>query len=237
MFHSADYTRAAEVYPWWVKDTCIPIVFFIGIAAVGCKSAGTAPPTAGGPKIIQPGAPGQDSKIVTATQATDLSKVQFSPADAKFMQCMIGHHSQAVEMVELLKQNTQWDDMKKLGMRIQVSQEDEIKMMQEWLKGHGQEIPGPHAHHMPGGMMPGMLSDEEMTKLGAAKGNAFDKLFLEGMIKHHSGAIIMVEELFATPGAAQDGGIFAFASDVVSDQRMEMERMSAMLNTVKERMK
>jgi uncharacterized protein (DUF305 family) len=225
------------VYPWQVKNTCIPVVLFIAAAGLGCKSAGTAPATAGGTQIIRPGAPGQDSKPVTAAQATDLSKVQFSPADAKFMQGMIGHHSQAVEMVELLKQNTQWDDMKKLGMRIQVSQEDEIKMMQEWLKGHGQEIPGPHAHHMPGGMMPGMLSDEEMAKLAAAKGNAFDKLFLEGMIKHHSGAIIMVEELFATPGAAQDGGIFAFASDVVSDQRMEMERMSAMLNTVKERMK
>jgi uncharacterized protein (DUF305 family) len=82
-------------------------------------------------------------------------------------------------------------------------------------------------------MMPGMLSDEEMARLGTAKGNAFDKLFLEGMIKHHSGAIIMVEQLFATAGAAQDGDIFAFASDVVSDQRMEMERMSDMLNTVK----
>ena len=225
------------MYPWQVKNICLPVAIFIGAAGIGCKSAGTAPATAGGTAIIRPGAPGQESKPVTAAQATDLSKVQFSPADAKFMQGMIGHHSQAVEMVELLKQNTQWDDMKKLGMRIQVSQEDEIKMMQEWLKARGQEIPGPHAHHMPGGMMPGMLSDEEMAKLAAAKGNAFDKLFLEGMIKHHSGAIIMVEELFATPGAAQDGGIFAFASDVVSDQRMEMERMSAMLNTVKERMK
>jgi len=220
------------VYPWQVKITCIPVAIFIVAAGIGCKSAGPAPATAGGTQIIRPGAPGQDSKPVTAAQATDLSKVQFSPADAKFMQGMIGHHSQAVEMVELLKQNTQWDDMKKLGMRIQVSQEDEIKMMQEWLKAHGQEIPGPHAHHMPGGMMPGMLSDEEMSALAAAKGKEFDRLFLRGMIKHHGGAITMVDDLFNTPGAAQEGGIFGFASDVISDQKMEIDRMGAMLREI-----
>ena len=83
--------------------------------------------------------------------------------------------------------------------------------------------------------MPGMLSAEEMEKLAAAKGPEFDRLFLEGMIKHHGGAIIMVEELFATPGAGQDGDIYAFASDVVSDQRMEIDRMGAMLMSLKER--
>ena len=185
---------------------------------------------------MQPGAPGQASKPVTAAQATDLSRVQYTEADTKFMQGMIGHHTQAVEMVELLKERTQWADMKMLGMRIEVSQEDEIKMMGTWLRSRGQEVPGPHAMHMHGAtLMPGMLSEEEMAKLAAAKGTEFDRLFLEGMIKHHGGAISMVQVLFATPGAGQDGDIYAFASDVVSDQKMEIDRMGGMLMTLKER--
>jgi uncharacterized protein (DUF305 family) len=126
--------------------------------------------------------------------------------------------------------------MRKLGLRIEVSQEDEIKMMQTWLKNRGQALPDPHAHHTPGGMMPGMLTMDEMARLGTAKGPEFDRLFLEGMIKHHGGAITMVDELFATPGAGQDGDIYAFASDVVADQKMEIDRMGAMLATVKERL-
>ena len=185
-------------------------------------------PSQTGPAIVQPGAPGQASKVVDAAAATDLSKVGFTPADTKFMQGMIGHHAQAIEMVELLNARSNNPDMKKLGLRIQVSQEDEIKMMQDWLRARGQEIPGPHAHHT-GMLMPGMLTPEEMSRLAAAMGVPFDRLFLEGMIKHHAGALMMVDELFAQPGAAQDSDIYAFASDVVADQRMEMDRMAAML--------
>jgi uncharacterized protein (DUF305 family) len=208
-----------------------PIVL-AAVLAAACRTA-SGPTT---PQIMQPGSPGQDTRAVSANQAADLSKVRFTDADVKFMQGMIGHHSQAVEMVALLKQNTNWDDMRKLGLRIEVSQEDEIKMMQTWLKVRGQALPDPHAHHTPGGMMPGMLTMDEMARLGAAKGPEFDRLFLEGMIKHHGGAITMVEELFATPGAGQDGDIYAFASDVVADQKMEIDRMGAMLATVKERL-
>ena len=185
-----------------------------------------------GTRILQPGAPGQDTKTINTTQATDLSKVGATPADVKFMQGMIGHHAQAVEMVQLLNQNSDNIDMKRLGLRIQVSQDDEMNMMRTWLKDRGQEIPGPHAHHEPGGFMPGMLTSEEMATLAAAKGKEFDRLFLMGMIKHHGGAISMVEELFKTPGAGQEGGIFAFASDVDSDQRMEIDRMGAMLKEI-----
>jgi uncharacterized protein (DUF305 family) len=197
--------------------------------SAACKTA--AGSSAGSP-ILQPGAPGQGTKTITTAQATDLSKVQATAADVKFMQGMIGHHAQAVEMVDLLNTNTTNPDMKRLGLRIKVSQEDEMKMMRTWLAERGQEIPGPHAHHMPGGMMPGMLTDEEMAQLAAAKGKEFDRLFLRGMIKHHGGAITMVEDLFNTPGAGQEGGIFAFASDVNSDQRMEIDRMGAMLREI-----
>jgi uncharacterized protein (DUF305 family) len=182
------------------------------------------------PALVQPGAPGEASRPITAAQAVDASGIKATAADVRFMQGMIGHHAQAIEMVDLLKTRTASEDMKKLGLRIEVSQADEIKMMQRWLQVRGQALPDPHAHHMhPEAIMPGMLSPAEMEKLAAANGAAFDRLFLEGMIKHHGGAIVMVEELFKSPGAGQDSEIFAFASDVDTDQRMEIDRMGAML--------
>ena len=204
-------------------------VLLVAIVSASCRTAG------GGPAIVQPGAPGQDSKVVNAEQARDLSKVQFTPADVKFMQGMIHHHAQAIDMVKLLETRTQSEDMKRFALRIQLSQDDEIKMMRRWLEVRGQEVPGEHAHHMPGApLMPGMLTAEEMARLAAAKGPEFDRLFLEGMIKHHGGAITMVQQLFNTPGAGQDSEIYAFASDVDADQRMEIERMGAMLAMMKE---
>lgn len=207
---------------------------FVLAAAVTFAACGAATTTSS-PLIVQPGAPGQDSKVVQAEQARDLSKVQFTPADVKFMQGMIHHHAQALDMTELLATRTNSDDMKKLALRISVSQTDEIKMMRRWLAVRGQEVPGEHAHHMPGApMMPGMLNAEAMARLAAAKGTEFDRLFLEGMIQHHGGALTMVHDLFAMPGAGQDSEIYAFASDVDADQRMEIDRMAAMLAALKE---
>jgi uncharacterized protein (DUF305 family) len=202
-------------------------VVLLGLAVgASCRTGGGDQ----APQIIQPGAPGQASRVIQTEQATDLSKVQFTPADVKFMQGMIHHHAQAIDMTALLPSRTASEDMKKLALRISVSQEDEIDMMRKWLSARGQEVPGEHAHHMPGApMMPGMLSPEEMARLGQANGTEFDRLFLEGMIKHHAGALTMVEELFSSAGAGQDSEIFAFASDVEADQRMEIDRMGAML--------
>jgi uncharacterized protein (DUF305 family) len=210
-----------------VVFTRLVLIAALAFAVGACKTAGGGSST--GTRILQPGAPGQETKTIGTAQATDLSKVGHTPADAKFMQGMIGHHAQAVEMVALINDRTATDDLKRLGLRIQVSQEDEMNMMRKWLEARGENIPGPHAHHEPGGFMPGMLTAEEMAQLAAAKGREFDRLFLQGMIKHHAGAITMVEELFNTPGAGQDGDIFAFASDVDSDQRMEIDRMGMML--------
>ncbi len=193
-------------------------------AGVGTAGAGSTPP------IVQPGAPGESTRVISAEKAVDLSRVQHTAADVKFMQGMIGHHSQAVEMVALLKSRSTSENMRMLGQRIEVSQLDEIKMMERWLDVRGQEIPGPHAMHMHGAtLMPGMLTEEEMAHLAEAKGAEFDRLFLEGMIKHHGGALTMVDELFATAGAGQEVEIFSFASDVDADQRMEIDRMGAML--------
>lgn len=148
------------------------------------------------------------------------------------MREMIGHHAQAIEMSALLPSRTASEDMKLLALRIEVSQADEMQMMREWLEARGAELPNEHAHHAHGAtLMPGMLTPDEMARLTAAKGAEFDKRYLEGMIKHHQGALTMVRELFATPGAGQEAEIFAFASDVDADQRMEIDRMMSMLVT------
>jgi uncharacterized protein (DUF305 family) len=214
-------------------------IVVLGAAGAACRTAGGATASAPGgspsaaPPIVQPGAPGQEGRVIAVEQATDLSRVQHTNADVKFMQGMIGHHQQAIEMTNLLKTRTASEDMKKLALRIDVSQADEINMMKHWLQVRGQEIPSEHAMHMHGAtLMPGMLTDEEMKRLAAAKGAEFDRLFLEGMIKHHGGALTMVKELFGTPGAGQESEIFAFASDVDADQRMEIDRMGAMLNAL-----
>jgi uncharacterized protein (DUF305 family) len=180
------------------------------------------------PTVVQPGAPGQPSREIDASKAP-VPHITFTPADVSFMQGMIGHHAQALEMTELLKTRTASEGMKLLAQRIEVSQTDEIRFMKRWLTEHGQPLPSEHAHHMPGGMMPGMLTPDQMAELAAAKGEAFDALFLKFMIQHHEGALVMVKDLFASDGAAQDGDVNAFASDVVADQQMEIDRMSGML--------
>lgn len=212
-----------------VAHAFVAVFVASALAAAGGGQA-PQPPAPEPPPLVQPGAPGQEPRTITPGQSTDQSGVPFTEADVRFMQGMIGHHQQALEMSALVADRTASDAMRKLALRIEISQEDEINMMQGWLRARGQALPNPHAHHMPGAtLMPGMLTQEEMARLEAASGAEFDRLFLEGMIKHHMGALVMVEELFNTPGAGQDGEIYAFASDVDSDQRMEIERMGAML--------
>lgn len=210
--------------------TRLAAVLLLAAAGAACRSAAGS---AGGTPIIQPGAPGQANRVLTERAATDLSKVQATAADITFMQGMIGHHAQALEMTALIAERTARPEMKLLGQRITLSQEDEIKMMKTWLLARGQALPGEHHHHTADGFMPGMLTPEQMTELANAKGEQFDELFLKGMIQHHQGALTMVDELFKTPGAGQEGDINAFAADVDSDQRMEIDRMRAMLGRPK----
>lgn len=199
-----------------------PVLLLIACVSPNRALAQAAP-------IVQPGAPGKASRVITPEEAAGRRPV-VSAADVTFMQGMIGHHAQAVEMTTLLQTRTRNAVLRKLGERIQVSQDDEMRMMREWLARQGAPVPGEHAHHAPGAPpMPGMLTSREMDRLAAASGESFDRLFLEYMIKHHEGALVMVKELFATPGAAQDADIYAFASDVDADQRMEIARMNAML--------
>jgi uncharacterized protein (DUF305 family) len=158
-------------------------------------------------------------------------------ADVAFMQQMIHHHAQAIEMVELLKTRTNRADLKLLAQRIEISQNDEIKMMRTWLSDRKAEVPMDHGHGatMVGGQMmpamPGMLSAAQMAALEKARGPEFDRLFLAGMIQHHEGALAMVADLVKTPGAGEEPVMFDFISHVDSDQRMEIDRMRRMQRT------
>src|SRR5437868_3045336 len=138
----------------WRVQYRIAAILLTAAAGASCRSAA---PAAAAPPLVQPGAPGQPSRVVAAAQASDLSRVQYTGADIKFMQGMIGHHAQAVEMVALVPARSASDGLRKLALRIDVSQKDEMQMMREWLQARSQQIPDPRAHHMMGAaLMPGM---------------------------------------------------------------------------------
>ena len=203
------------------------------VAAISTAFASTAfAQTA--PVIVQPGAPGAPTKTLpSSTKATLPAR---SPADIAFMQGMIMHHSQAVEMTAMIDSHTDNKELHTLGARISRSQSDEIKFMKRWLASRGESTSMPMAdmpgmdmsHDMP--LMPGMLTPEQMDALRNAKGAEFDHLFLTGMIQHHNGALIMVKDLFNTAGAGQDAEVFNFATDVDSGQRAEIRIMQNMLD-------
>lgn len=190
------------------------------------------------PVVVQPGAPGQPTRILPSTTRAKLPPR--SPKDAEFMQGMIMHHAQAVEMTALIESRTENKELRLLGARISQSQSDEINFMKRWLEVRGEKISMPMPEmsmDMPGMdmskhqhmLMPGMLTPTQMDALRKAKGAEFDKLFLSGMIQHHKGALTMVKDLFDTPGAGQDAELFNFATDVDSGQRAEIKIMETML--------
>jgi uncharacterized protein (DUF305 family) len=184
------------------------------------------------PVVVQPGAPGKPSRTLPPTTRAMLPPR--SPKDVEFMQGMIMHHAQAVEMTALIESHTENKDVRLLGARISHTQTDEINFMKRWLEARGEPI-SPPMPEMPGHdmsshhHMPGMLTTKQMDALRKAKGAEFDRLFLRGMIQHHDGALIMVEDLFDTAGAGQDAELFNFATDVDSGQRAEIRIMQTML--------
>jgi uncharacterized protein (DUF305 family) len=209
------------------------------LAAVACATAssgGTAGVAVASPGTAAAAAPG----AVRASGRPPAPARIINDADVEFMSGMIPHHAQAVVMAGWCKSHGARADVVALCERIVVGQRDEIHLMQFWLRERGLEVPSDTAtmHRMNmGGMvhemlMPGMLTPEEMAALDKARGSAFDRLFLEGMIRHHGGAIDMVNRLMSSPGAAQDDLVYRFSADVYADQTTEIERMQKMLATV-----
>jgi uncharacterized protein (DUF305 family) len=181
--------------------------------------------------IVQPGAPGQDGRDLSAEEAIEIAGNSYSPDDVKFMQDMIPHHNQAVQMAELVSDRTNNQELRDVAGRIDASQVDEIDFMDGWLSDRGEAVPETTAHsamHM-SHVMAGMASPEDMARLAELEGTEFDRLFLTLMIAHHEGAVTMVEELLEQPGSAYDPVLFQFVNDVTNDQSQEIERMNAML--------
>lgn len=226
-------------------------VVALGIAgafAGACAGVPRPEPGAASAATIAPAAPARDT----------IARHGYTAADVRFMQQMIHHHAQAVRMAALVPSRTGRDDIRILAERIDASQQTEIEAMRHWLEERHELVPGPAMsraahdsimggmhdmpamHHMaaadsgdmPGMLMPGMLTRARMEALADASGTAFDRLFLEGMIRHHEGALTMVANLLATPGGGQEPQLFGFASDVDSGQRAEIRRMQAILATL-----
>jgi uncharacterized protein (DUF305 family) len=195
---------------------------FLLVLAV--ESAAQAP-------IIQPGAPGESARELSADQAIEIAESSYSPDDVRFVQDMIPHHHQALEMAALVAERTNRKEVIDVAGRIDASQADEIAFMQQWLRDRGQHVPDPTEHEAmhTTHKMAGMASAEQMAELAASNGAAFDRLFLKLMIPHHEGAVKMVEELLDQPGSAYDPVLFEFTSEVTNGQTAEIERMNALL--------
>jgi uncharacterized protein (DUF305 family) len=190
------------------------------------------------PVVVQPGPPGMPSKRLPSSTRAVLPPL--SSADVEFMQGMILHHAQAVEMTAMIPSHTANRNLRSLGARISSSQSDEIKFMKRWLAARGETIPKSMSK-MPGmdmannsaTLMPGMLTSRQMEALRSAKDDDFDHLFLQGMSQHHNGALTMVKDLFDSAGAGQDAELFNFATDADNTQRAEIEIMQTMLKNEK----
>lgn len=232
-------------------NKAIGTILAIGISAVcmaslsAAQQNGKSSASAAQPVVVQPGAPGQPSHTLPANTKGVLPL--WSPADVNFMQGMIMHHAQAVEMTALIPSRTENKEIRLLGEKISISQTDEINFMKRWLTARGEptSLPMPEmkgmdmsSHAMPMNatppnampLMPGMLTPEQMEALRNAKGAEFDRLFLTGMIQHHNGALIMVKDLFSQAGSGQDAEIFNFATDADNSQRAEIRIMRGMLD-------
>lgn len=209
-----------------------PILSVLAVTAVVSACARQAPVHTG----TTPGAQSREVIIAATTQADSVRR-SFTDADVHFMSGMIPHHAQAVLIAGWAPTHGARADIRAFSERVVVGQGDEIAIMQNWLRDRGLPVPTATATHLRmkmGGMehdmlMPGMLNAEELAQLDSARGPQFDRLFLTFMIRHHEGAISMVEDLLGSPGAAQDELIIKLANDIFADQTTEIERMKTIL--------
>ena len=264
---------------------CALSLVLLQACASGSSTSGAAGPVSESPPadegsrsgapMVQPGAPGERTRTIGTDDLDVLGGVAWTEADVRFMQGMIPHHAQALEMTALVERHATTEAVRQMALRMEISQRDEIALMERWLRERDQAVPdwrggmeagvarsmatgdgasggdgagGEHRHDSAGAgggadaggdgmagmaMMPGMLTPEQMDRLRAARGAEFDRLFLESMIQHHEGAIVMVQALFSARGGGQESEIFQFASHVDADQTAEIQRMRGVLERLR----
>lgn len=206
----------------------IGVLVLVGFAVAGGDDAA---PAATGPthRVVQPGAPGQSARTLSPEDVAKLSAPPHNAADVEFMRRMIPHHAQALELTALVAGRSDSSEIAQLAKRIEISQQDEIKLMEQWLTSRQQVLPSAHANHVGhGGLMPGMLDQTDLTRLAQAKGAAFDRLFLDYMIRHHQGAVTMVSQLYQSGGGVEPASD-RLAREVNADQQIEIRRMQELL--------
>lgn len=199
------------------------------VTLAACSSTSGGAPRTGVEPVSGPGGPPRPATGMTA----------YAPGDVDFMTGMIGHHLQAVLIAGWAPAHGASPTIRTLTERIVVGQNDEIAIMERWLRDHGETVPdlnASHAHDMAGMdhtmLMPGMLTAEQLAQLDQARGPEFDRLFLTFMIQHHQGALVMVDKLFGTQGAGENETVFRIASDIYADQSTEIDRMQKMLTAL-----
>ena len=200
-----------------------------GTCAAALLLAGAANASAQDASIVQPGPVGAEARTLSQDEATQLARNSYSPADVAFMQGMIVHHQQAVDMAALVEERTNTPEILAVAGRIDASQEDEIDFMRTWLSDRSERLEMEGMGHAAHTGMAGMATPEQLAALEAARGTNFDRMFLEMMVRHHQGAITMVNELHNQRGTAADPVMYEFTSEVVNDQNAEIERMNAFL--------
>jgi uncharacterized protein (DUF305 family) len=205
------------------------------LAAIAMSACATGQSAMQAP--VTPTVNGGVDPVYVAKAQTDSIRHPYTQADVDFMTHMIGHHAQAIAMARWAPTHGASPAVQRLASRIINAQVDEITTMQNWLRDRLKPVPDATPMGMKmtmNGMehmmlMPGMLTEEQMKELDAARGAEFDRLFLTDMIQHHRGAVSMVSKLFGSYGAGQDETVFKFASDVNVDQTTEIARMEKML--------
>lgn len=198
------------------------------LVLAGCSA--DEEPAADEAPVVQLGAPGEDSTTLSPEEVDEIEGPTYTEADVAFVQAMLPHHQQALEMNALVADRAADSDLALLAERIDVSQLDEIGQLEAWLTARDESVPGEHDHHgSDHAQMPGMLTEPEMAQLERSSGRRFDRLFLQYMIRHHEGAVAMVEELLTAGLGGQESAVFQLAGHIASDQQVEISRMKKML--------
>jgi uncharacterized protein (DUF305 family) len=198
------------------------------VVVAACSSDDDEPDA---PPVVQLGPPGETGTPLSEDEIAELDDAQYTEADVAFVQGMIPHHAQALVMTDLVADRAGRADLPLLAERMDVSQRDEIALMEQWLEDRGEEVPDASAghDHGDGELMPGMLTDDDLARLEAASGRDFDELFLLYMIRHHEGAVMMVAELLSSDDGGQESDVFRLAQHIDSDQNVEIARMKGLL--------
>jgi uncharacterized protein (DUF305 family) len=207
------------------RRTLLAVLAFVVVAGCSSDDEPDAPP------VVQLGPPGETGTPLTEDEIAELDDARYTEADVAFVQGMIPHHAQALVMTELVAERSGRNDLPLLAERMDVSQRDEIVLLEQWLEERGEDVPDASAghDHGDGELKPGMLTDDDLARLEAASGRAFDELFLQYMIRHHEGALVMVAELLSGDEGGQESAVFQLAQHIDSDQSVEIARMKSLL--------